>query len=85
MELKVSKMAENLVGSEIIKLAGEINTKIAQGENIYNFTIGDFDPDIFPIPNNLKSEIIAAYRNNETNYPASNGMVELRDQFPNIY
>lgn len=79
MELKVSKMAENLVGSEIIKLAGEIKTKIAQGENIYNFTIGDFDPEIFPIPNNLKSEIIAAYQNNETNYPASNGMVELRD------
>ncbi|MGB1293997.1 MAG: pyridoxal phosphate-dependent aminotransferase [Flavobacteriales bacterium] len=77
-ELKVSKMAENLVGSEIIKLAGEIKEKIAQGEHIYNFTIGDFNPEIFPIPNALKSEIIEAYTNNITNYPASNGMAELR-------
>lgn len=78
-ELKVSKMAENLVGSEIIKLAGEIKEKIAQGEHIYNFTIGDFNPEIFPIPNALKSEIIEAYTNNITNYPASNGMAELRN------
>ena len=38
-ELRVSKMAENLVGSEIIKLAGEIKAKIAQGEKIFNLTI----------------------------------------------
>lgn len=78
-DLKVSKMAENLVGSEIIKLAGEIKAKIAQGEHIYNFTIGDFNPEIFPIPETLKSEIINAYTNNITNYPASNGMESLRD------
>ncbi len=77
-DLRVSEMAENLVGSEIIKLAGEIKAKIAQGEHIYNFTIGDFNPDIFPIPETLKFEIISAYQNNITNYPAANGMPELR-------
>lgn len=77
-ELRVSHMAENLIGSEIIKLAGEIRSLIAQGHQIFNFTIGDFDPKIFPIPVELKDEIIAAYNNNETNYPAADGILELR-------
>lgn len=76
---KVSEMAENLVGSEIIKLAGEVKAKIAAGEKIYNLTIGDFNPKLFSIPSELKSEIIAAYNNDETNYPAANGIPELRD------
>jgi aspartate aminotransferase len=79
-ELKVSKMAENLIGSEIIKLAGEINELIAKGERIYNFTIGAFDPKVFPIPAELKEEIIQAYINDETNYPAADGMAELRKE-----
>jgi aspartate aminotransferase len=79
-ELKVSKMAENLIGSEIIKLAGEIKELIAKGERIYNFTIGDFDPKVFPIPAELKEEIIQAYINDETNYPAADGMAELRKE-----
>lgn len=75
---KVSQMAENLKGSEIIKLAGEVKAKIAQGNKIFNLTIGDFDPTLFPIPTALKNEIITAYTNNETNYPAANGVEELR-------
>lgn len=71
-------MAENLIGSEIIKLAGEINARIQQGEHIYNFTIGDFDPKVFPIPMELEEEIIRAYRNKQTNYPAANGIETLR-------
>jgi aspartate aminotransferase len=59
--LKVSEMAENLIGSEIIKLAGEVNAKIKNGEKIYNLTIGDFNPKIFPIPSELKAEIVKAY------------------------
>ncbi|MFN3940654.1 MAG: aminotransferase class I/II-fold pyridoxal phosphate-dependent enzyme, partial [Chitinophagales bacterium] len=77
-KLRVSQMAENLIGSEIIKLANEINTKIKQGEQIYNLTIGDFDPKVFPIPEALEKEIIQAYRNRETNYPMANGIERLR-------
>ena len=73
-------MAENLIGSEIIKLSGEVRALIAKGERIYNFTIGDFDPSVFPIPAGLKDEIIKAYRENETNYPAADGMAELRKE-----
>lgn len=78
-QLPVSGMAETLQGSEIIKLAGEINEKIKKGERIYNFTIGDFDPNIFPIPVELKTEIIRAYEQNHTNYPAANGIAALRE------
>lgn len=74
----LSQMAETLKGSEIIKLAGEVKAKIAAGEKIYNLTIGDFDPQIFPIPENLESAIRHAYINKQTNYPAANGMQPLR-------
>jgi len=76
---KVSEMAEKLVGSEIIKLAGEVKEKIKKGEKIYNLTIGDFNPQIFPIPTELKQEIINAYQNDETNYPPANGVLALRE------
>ncbi|MCC7050333.1 MAG: pyridoxal phosphate-dependent aminotransferase [Bacteroidia bacterium] len=71
-------MAENLIGSEIIKLAGEINEKIKSGEKIYNLTIGDFNPKVFPIPSKLQELIIEAYKNNETNYPPADGILDLR-------
>ncbi|MFQ5335408.1 MAG: hypothetical protein ACE5DN_04975, partial [Flavobacteriales bacterium] len=65
--LKVSELAENLIGSEIIKLAGEVKQKIELGEKIFNYTIGDFDPSLFPIPAELKEAIIEAYKQGETN------------------
>lgn len=77
---RVSNMAENLIGSEIIKLAGEIKAKIAAGQHIHNFTIGDFDPEIFPIPQALEDEIVNAIREKHTNYPAANGMEGLRKE-----
>ena len=77
-ELQVSKIAENIIGSEIIKLAAEVNEKIKQGEQIFNLTIGDFNPKVFPIPAALKEEIIREYENDQTNYPAADGMLELR-------
>lgn len=77
-KLLVSDMAETLIGSEIIRLAGEINEKIKNGEKIYNLTIGDFDPEIFPIPAELEAEIINAYEEKQTNYPPANGIPELR-------
>lgn len=71
-------MAEGLVGSEIIKLAGEVRTRIAAGESVHNLTIGDFDPAVFPLPAGLRDAILDAYRQGHTNYPAANGMAELR-------
>lgn len=82
--MKVSKIAENIIGSEIIKLAGEVNEKIKQGEKIYNLTIGDFNPEEFPIPTELKQHIINEYSANQTNYPPADGMLELRTSICNL-
>ncbi len=79
----VSDLAENLVGSEIIKIAGEINARISQGEDITNLTIGDFNPAIYPLPKGLLNEIIAAYEAGHTNYPQANGMEVLREAVSN--
>lgn len=81
--MKTSRLAEGLKISEIIKIAGEVNALKAQGEVIYNQTIGDFDSNIFPIPAELKQAIVDAYKDNQTNYPAANGMEPLRKSVSN--
>lgn len=78
--MNISKLANNLEGSEIIKIAGEINERKRKGEQIANLTIGDFDSSIFPIPAELKAGIMNAYSENQTNYPPAEGVAELRDQ-----
>jgi len=75
---KLSHLAETLIGSEIVKLGNAIRQRISQGETIYNFTIGDFDPNVFPIPKELEEEIVTAYRNHYTSYPAADGEMDLR-------
>lgn len=77
--MKVSKMASTLIGSEIIKIGGEVNELIKKGHTICNLTIGDFDPAIYPIPEELHKEIIDAYHKGFTNYPPANGEVSLRN------
>ena len=76
--MKLSNLAETLIGSEIVKLGNAISERIRNGEKIYNFTIGDFDPQIFPIPQELEAEIIQSYKNHYTNYPPAEGVIELR-------
>lgn len=77
--MKLSYLSETLIGSEIVKLGNEIKEKIRQGERIYNFTIGDFDPSIFPIPQELEEAIVDAYRKHFTNYPIAEGNPDLRE------
>ena len=77
--MKVSKIASTLEGSEIIKIAGQINELKSKGEQIANLTIGDFDSTIFPIPNELKDGIVEAYQANQTNYPPAEGVAVLRE------
>ena len=77
--MKLSHLSETLIGSEIVKLGGEIRERIRKGERIYNFTVGDFDPKIFPIPKELEDNIVDAYRQHFTNYPPGEGSLELRE------
>ena len=77
--MSVSVLAQNLHGSEIIKIAGEINELKRQGQDIANLTIGDFDSNIYPIPDELKQGIVDAYHQNQTNYPPADGVLTLRE------
>lgn len=81
---KLSQLAETLIGSEIVRLGNAINERIRQGEKIYNYTIGDFDPSIFPIPKRLEELIIESYRKGHTNYPPADGVAELRKAVSNF-
>ena len=75
---KLSALAESMTGSEIVKLGNQINERIRNGETIYNYTIGDFNPAIFPIPKKLQSLIIEAYNEHYTSYPPAEGLLSLR-------
>ncbi|UZX28269.1 pyridoxal phosphate-dependent aminotransferase [Riemerella anatipestifer] len=77
--MKVSRLATNLVASEIVKIGNEVNELKAKGAQIANLTIGDLNADIYPIPSLLKEEIQKAYENNLTNYPPASGLLNLRE------
>lgn len=76
--MKVSKLAQNLIGSEIVKIGNEVNDMKAKGAKITNLTIGDLDSNIYPIPAELKQGIQKAYADNLTNYPPAAGLLSLR-------
>jgi aspartate aminotransferase len=81
----VSRMAQGLVGSEILKIAADIRAMIAEGHTICNLTVGDFDPKYFPIPRELRKAIESALDAGETNYPPSDGMLNLRKSVKKFY
>ena len=76
---RLSRLAETLIGSEIVKLGADIKEKIKSGDKIYNYTIGDFDSSIFPIPQKLEQEIIESYKKGNTTYPPAEGILALRE------
>ena len=78
--MQLSHLAETLIGSEIVKLGNQIKERIRLGETIYNFTIGDFDSKIFPLPSELEEAVHEAYRNGFTTYPPAEGLLELRQE-----
>lgn len=82
---QLSRFAASLKGSDIVKLGNAISARIKAGEKIYNYTIGDFDPSIFPIPRELEEEIISAYKEKYTSYPPADGIAELRKAVAGFY
>src|SRR5688572_17551392 len=82
---RVSRMAAEVVGSEILQIAAEIRARKARGARICNLTVGDFDPAQFPIPEELRREIVRALDEGQTNYPPSEGLPELREAVSRFY
>jgi aspartate aminotransferase len=75
----LSGMARGLVGSEILRIAGQIRAAQLAGKQIANFTVGDFSSKEFPIPDRLREGILKALAAGETNYPPSDGVLRLRE------
>ncbi len=82
---RVSTMAGGLVGSEILKIAGDVRAMVAGGTQVCNLTVGDFSPAQFRIPAMLEREIVNALQQGETNYPPSEGVPALRKAVGDFY
>ena len=76
--MRISRLADQMSGSEIIRIGNAVSEQIRQGAAICNLTIGDFDPALYPIPDGLRANIIAAYEAGHTNYPPAAGIADLR-------
>jgi aspartate aminotransferase len=81
----LSTLAGGLTGSEILKIAGQIRELCATGREVCNLTVGDFSPKEFRIPEQLERAIIDCLHAGETNYPPSDGTMELRRAVAKLY
>ncbi|MCA9539176.1 MAG: aminotransferase class I/II-fold pyridoxal phosphate-dependent enzyme [Myxococcales bacterium] len=74
----LSAMALGMKPSKILVIAYAVRARIDAGAPVVNFTVGDFAPRHFPVPDALKQGIIAAVEDDQTNYPPAHGIPELR-------
>jgi aspartate aminotransferase len=84
-DASLSRLAQGMIGSEVLRIAAEVRTRIAAGEPVCNLTVGDFDPREFPLPAELLAGVQAALAAGHTNYPPSNGIPELRAAVAEFY
>jgi aspartate aminotransferase len=82
---RLSTLASELIGSEILKIAAEVRALATGGRDICNLTVGDFSPSEFRIPESLEQGIVDALRRGETNYPPSDGILPLREAVRSFY
>ncbi len=85
MSVRLSQLAQGLIGSEILKIAAEVRELIASGQPVCNLTVGDFSPTEFRIPDRLARGVADAVLKGQTNYPPSNGVLELRRAVASFY
>ena len=77
--------AQGLEGSAILAIASHVRRLQADGHPISNFTIGDFNPAIFGIPEVLRDRIKSELDAGQTNYPPAVGVPELREAVRSFY
>ena len=81
----VAHMAASLQGSSILAIAAQVRALVAQGHQICNLTIGDFDPKHYPLPDKLLEGTAQALREGYSNYPPANGIPELRKAVQGLF
>lgn len=81
--MRLSSRVENLAPYFSVRINEKIATKMARGEEVISFAIGD--PDI-PTPDYLIDELCRAANNPDNHrYPDSGGIPELRQSIANWY
>jgi aspartate aminotransferase len=81
----LSRLAQGMVGSEVLRIAAEVRARQSAGRPVCNLTVGDFDPREFPLPTSLLEGVQRALAAGHTNYPPSNGVMELRQAAARFY
>ena len=76
---RLSDMANGMERSRILTIAASVRAMIAEGKEVAPFTVGDFSPEQFEVPDELLTGIIDAVSEKETNYPPAAGLPELRE------
>ncbi|MBM7343015.1 pyridoxal phosphate-dependent aminotransferase [Pantoea coffeiphila] len=76
---RLSRVAERLDYSDIIKLASYVQQQTSAGKDICDLIIGDFDTHYFPLPAALKRAIHQAYDDGQNDYPPLEGVLPLRE------
>jgi aspartate aminotransferase len=82
---RLSRLASELSGSEILKIGAEVRAAAATGRAVTNLTIGDFSPKEFRIPKAMEEGIVSALAAGEFTYPPSNGLDSLRNAIRKFY
>ena len=80
-ELRAQTLSETALGmqaSQILTISYAVRERIAAGAPVTQFTVGDFNPKHFPVPELLTQSAIEALESNQTNYPPADGLLELR-------
>jgi aspartate aminotransferase len=75
---RLSEMAQNMEGSRILSIAGSVRKMIAEGKEVAPFTVGDFSPLHFEVPQKFVELAHQALDEGQTNYPPAAGLAELR-------
>jgi aspartate aminotransferase len=83
--LTLSDSALGMRGSKILAISYAVRERIAKGAKVTQFTVGDFAPKHFPVPELLSRGSIAALEQGHTNYPPADGMPELRKAIRDYY
>ena len=84
-DTSLSALAQGLTGSEVLKIAGEVRALSQSGRSVANLTVGDFSPSEFRIPPRLEQLIVENLAAGHTNYPPSDGTLELRRSVIDLY
>lgn len=84
-DASLSHTALGMAASRILVIAYAVKDRIAAGETVANFTVGDFAPGQFTIPEPLAQGIHQAIDDGHTNYPPADGVLGLRQAIRDHY